>query len=138
MVRLIGRIVATAGVAIAAFACGDDNGVTGPSPEVSTVTENFSGSINPNGAFTHTFSSTRSGPVTATLTSITPDAAMTIGLSLGTWNGAACQIVIANDRAALNTVVTGIASSLGSLCVRVYDIGTIRGQTTYEVRVEHP
>ncbi len=137
MVRWIARIVATVGVAMAASACGDDNGVTSPTTDVPIVTETFAGSINPNGAFTHTFSSTRSGSVTATLTSLGSDASR-IGLSLGTYNGSACAVIIAKDDAVLNTVVTGIASSLGSLCVRIYDVGALKAQTSYQVVVAHP
>lgn len=136
MVRLIPRMLVTFGLVVATFACSDDNGAI-TSPDPTTVTQVFSGSLNPNGAFTHTFASTRSGPVTATLTSIGSDASA-IGLSLGTLNGTACQVVVANDRATVNTVVTGIASSLGSLCVRLYDVGLLTRQTSYEVTVVHP
>jgi hypothetical protein len=72
--------------------------------------------------------------------SLSPDAAV-IGLSLGTWNDSAatCQVTLANDKATQGTVVTGLASSLGNLCLRVYDAaGTLEQETTYEVEVVHP
>jgi hypothetical protein len=34
--------------------------------------------------------------------------------------------------------ITGSASALGSFCVRIYDIGALTGNITYEVRVTHP
>ena len=59
-------------------------------------------------------------------------------MSLGTWNGIACQIVIANDKASSGTVVTGTASAIGNLCVRIYDIGEVSGTASYSISVFHP
>ena len=61
-----------------------------------------------------------------------------VGLSLGTWNGTSCQIVLANDKATQAAVVIGTASSAGSLCVRVYDVGNVADPITYEIQVVHP
>lgn len=120
-------------------ACADDlaTTLTDPTPTTST-TEVFTGTINRNGAATHTFTTTRSGSVTATLSSLRPDNTIAIGLSLGTWNGEACQTVIARDRAVVGNVVIGTASSAGTLCVRVYDVGALVAPTKYEVQVVRP
>ena len=107
----------------------------GPAP---IVTETFSGDLGRNGARTHSFSTSASGSVTATLTALAPDSALVVGFSLGTWNGSVCNVVLANDAATQGTVVTGGVSSFGSLCVRVYDVGNITGQISYEVTVAHP
>lgn len=119
--------------------CSDDEPTTptssSPAP---TVTETFSGMVNRNGAATHNFNTSASGTVTATLTTLGPDNALVVGLSLGTWNGSVCQIVLANDRATQSTVITGAVSALGSLCVRIYDVGTITDPITYEITVVHP
>lgn len=131
-------LLATLVVALAA-ACGD-NGTpatpTTPTPTTATVT--FLGTITPNGAATHVFTATASGTVTATLTSVGPDSAVRIGFALGTWNGAICQVVLANDNAVQGAVITGGLSSSGNLCVRIYDIGTLTEPATYEVQVVHP
>jgi hypothetical protein len=120
-------------------ACGDDDPTPiDPTPIPEDTTETFTGSLNPNGGITHPFNAARSGTITATLTSVAPDATVTVGLSLGTWNGASCQIVIANDRATQGTVVIGTGSSLGPFCVRLYDIGSLAETITYEVQVRHP
>jgi hypothetical protein len=122
-------------------ACGSDNS-TPTTPTPPTITEVFSGTLNPNGAATHPFAVSRSGGVTAQLTVVTHDStgsdpALVLGLSLGTWNGSTCQITIAKDNAVLATLVTGNASSAGSLCVRVYDVGNFTESTSYEVQVVH-
>jgi hypothetical protein len=119
--------------------CGGDDSPTPTEPTpLPTVTEIFSGTIPPNGAATHPFGAQRSGTVTATLTTVGPDNTVRIGLSLGTWNGVLCQTVLSNDQAVQGTIITGIVSSLGTLCTRVYDIGTLTQPASYEVQVVHP
>ena len=103
-----------------------------------TVTETFSGTLTKNGAVTHTFVSGAAGTVTATLSLLSPDASTPIGLSLGTWNGATCAIVLANDKAIQTSVVTGNVSAVGSLCARVYDVGNLSAPASYEIQIVHP
>jgi hypothetical protein len=129
-------------VSFLAAACGgnDDPLPTEPSP--ATFTEVFAGTLNPNGAATHPFGVSRSGLLTAQLTAVShestgADPSLVMGLSLGTWNGSACQITLAKDDAVQNTVLTGQASQAGALCVRVYDVGRFTENTTYEVQVVH-
>ncbi len=81
----------------------------------------------------------RSGQVQARIARLEPDATVTIGLSLGTWNGAACQTIISNDAATVSTVVIGVVDREGRLCVRVYDAaGTLPQATDYELTVVRP
>ncbi len=137
MPRVIRTFLLAALVAVAA-ACGDDATTpTTPTPPV-TVTETFSGTVTRNGAATHTFATQASGSVTATLTTLGPDSALVVGLSLGTFNGSACQLVITKDDATQGTVVTGGVSTLGNLCVRIYDVGNITDPITYDITVVHP
>ena len=127
-------------VALAAVGCGnDDNNNTPTSPTTpTTVTETYADSFGRNGARTHNFTTSASGTVTATLTTLAPDAELLVGFSLGTWNGTSCQLVITNDAAKQGTVVTGGVSALGSLCVRIYDVGNITETISYEITVVHP
>ena len=94
------------------IACGSDDSSGLPTdPTTPTeITESFQGTLTVNGAQTHSFIVERAGRVTAQLRSLS-DTNATIGLSLGTWNGAACQIIISNTAATLNTAVTGTAQS---------------------------
>ncbi len=128
------------GALLSTTACGKNNPApTAPTPTpLPTITETFSGSINRNGAATHTFLAQASGTVTLTLTTLTPESTPAIGVSLGTWNGTACQIVIANTNAAQGAIVLGIASSAGNLCVFVQDVGKIDVAASYEISVVHP
>ncbi len=126
-------------LALAATACDNKQTTLPTAPEVVKTTETFTGTIGINGAATHAFFTTGIGTLTATLTVLDPAETETIGLSMGTWNGVTCAIVLANDKAVLTSVVTGaVSTSVGSLCVRVYDTGGLVGPTNYEVQVVHP
>jgi hypothetical protein len=132
------RLLALLGMAAAAPACGGTlaNLPTAPTPTISTDT--FSGTLTRNGAATYPFAALQSGNVTASLTSVGSDNTIPIGLGLGTWNGSACQILLANDSATPGVLVKAIVNAAGSLCVRVYDVGNVVGPLSYEVNVVHP
>jgi hypothetical protein len=139
-VRMILGALALA-AALAAAACTDDDDIptepTDPTP--TTVTETFAGSISTNGARTEPFTVNAGGTVQAVLSKVEPDAAVVVGLSLGTWNGTSCQVVLANDQATQGSLLTATVSAAGRLCVRVYDAaGTLGGPITYEISLVHP
>jgi len=120
-------------------ACGDNLTTTTPTDTTTTtVTDTFPGAINPNGGATHTFATARSGSITVTLNALSPDNTVTVGLSLGTWNGESCQTVIARDSTTMGNSIVGTASASGSFCVRVYDVGKLTESTSYDVQVVHP
>lgn len=123
--------------ALGAAACSDPTTPTQTTTPI-TVTDNFVGALTKNGATSYSFTTATSGTVIATLSSLGPDATTLVGLGLGTWNGSACQIILANDRAIQGSVVLGAASSAGSLCVRIYDIGNVTDLVSYQIQVAHP
>jgi len=138
MSRLLVRSLPFVLAIVMTSACGNDPVQPPTAPTPDPITEVFSGTINPNGAATHTFSSSLSGSVSATLSMIDPDDATVVGLSLGTWNGTGCATVIANDSAALTSTIFGNVTQAGQLCVRIYDVGRLAGLTNYEITVVHP
>lgn len=119
-------------------ACGDDETIATPTtPTPVSVSETFNDTLNPNGGRTHPFVVERAGEVTATITAIEADPVPTVGLSLGTWNGLACQAILANDAAIVGQTLTGSATSIGQFCVRVFDNGRLTGNINYSVTVTH-
>jgi hypothetical protein len=132
------RSASLAFAVLAMTSCGDDpdNTVTLPTPD--PVTEVFTGTLTVSGGVTHPFNAGFAGSVTATLSNIGPDENPTVGLLLGTWNGASCAVVIANDAAVRSTVIVGIVNQPGQLCVRIYDVGRITNPNDYEITVVHP
>ena len=128
-------------MAAALFAAGCDNTIEnapGPTAPAPTTTENFEGTINPNGAGNHTFLTAAAGTVTVTLTEVTPDSALQVGLVLGTWNGIICQMSMAMDPAVQGNQILGSVSGAGSLCVRVHDNGRLSAPLSYKLTVVHP
>lgn len=134
--RLAGVVLVGALVTVG---CGEDEAPATPTtPTPTTVTDTFSGTINKNGAATHNFTAAMQGTVTATLTSLMPNEEIVVGFGLGTWNGSACNVVLARDQAVKTTVIYGNVNASGDLCVRVYDVGNVTTETSYEVTVVHP
>jgi len=146
MRRLLVRVLMLIPIAGMASACGSSSSTTTPiGPSLPTVlTETFSGTLTHNAAYTHPFSVTAAGSVTVFLISSTnagnlADNQITLGVSLGTWNGASCAIVIANDNVSPGSNITGTATAAGNLCVRVYDVGFVPSSSdNYELLVDHP
>ena len=121
-------------------ACDNNTTPTTPTPPVLT-TDTFTGTLVANGGITHQFSASRTGTVTATLTAVGPDSSKTVGFSMGTVIGTVCQAVLANDAAVQNAALSATASTQGTYCVRIYDVGSITAATgpfTYTITVQHP
>src|SRR5262245_38469664 len=116
--------------ALGAAACSSDTPTT-PTTTPVTVTDTFSGTLTQNGAASYPFITAASGSVQATLTTLAPDATLIVGMSLGTWNGSSCNVVIVKDKAGLQSTLLGQASASGSLCVRIYDVGNVIDPITY-------
>jgi len=115
-----------------------------PTPEPTVLTVTFSGTLTRNSAYTHPFTVTDQGNVSVFLLISTdvrdPDAGgIPLGVSLGTWNGSTCAIVIANDQMAPGTSLplSGRATAAGNLCVRVYDVGFVPVAANYELLIDH-
>ncbi len=129
--------VALAGLGLVTAGCGGANNFVPPTGATPIpVTETFTDTLQPNGAFTYPFVAQSSGSIQVTLTAVDPDVAL--GVSLGTWNGLTCQAVIANDKAAIGVAVIGTATAIGNFCARVYDVGTVTGPTSFTLSVLRP
>lgn len=125
-------------LAMSAVACEGDIANFPTTPDPVTVTETFTGSVNINGGATHPFFSSATGTVSATLTSLGENPPSAVGLSLGTMSGSTCSLLLTNDRAVVTSIVSGTVTTLGgSLCVRIYDVGSLTATVPYEIRVEH-
>jgi hypothetical protein len=138
MSRSLLRLVSLVAVTLTA-GCNTNNpfAVT-PTAPTDPVTATFTGRVTLNGASTHTFSATTSGRVTATLSSLSPDATAVAGFAMGEWTGVSCVERIANDSAVQSTVITGNVAAAAQLCIRVRDVGRFTEPIDYEVTVVHP
>ena len=125
-------------VAAVLFSSACSNTPTTPTtPTTTTVTDTFSGTLSRNGASSYAFSVSAAGFVYATLTTVA-DSTTVVGLSLGTWTGTSCTVVLSNDQAVQGTTVTGSVTGIGTLCARVYDVGKVASPLDYQITVVHP
>jgi hypothetical protein len=139
MHRLISRLVPLIAVLLIVSGCGSNSDDTVVAPPPPTLIETFSGTLTPNGGTTFSFNVTGAGDMRAQLTTLSPDSTKPVGLSLGTWNGSICQVILPNDNSIQGSVVDGRASTTGSFCVRIYDAaGTVTDPQTYVIDVFHP
>jgi len=139
MHRLISRLVLLAALSLIVGGCGNNSSDAVVAPPPPTLTDTFSGTLTLNGAAAFPFTVTGSGTIQAQLTTLSPDSNKPVGLSLGTWNGSICQIVLDNPNSVQGAVVPGNSSTTGSFCVRIYDAaGTVVQPQTYVIDVSHP
>src|SRR6516225_689945 len=146
---MLRRIVCGLGLsALVALSAGCKTTTISPSIPTAPTTETFSGLLNATGVVTVSFITSTGGNVSATLTSVGPDATQTVGFSLGTFNASTntCTVVFDNSAALQSAVFNTTASTTGSYCVRVYDNGSVATAVangtakafTYTITVSHP
>ena len=141
-VLLLGLALALAGTS----ACSDNTLsqlAAASTTTAATSTDTFTGTLSQNGAFTHIFTVTTLGAVAVTITSLAPNTAQIVGLSLGVWNGTACSTSPATGGSATDVASTGSSITLnttaaGNLCARLYDVGFITTPVLYTMQVTHP
>ena len=128
--RALPLVLAT--IAIAACEETPVTPIVNPDPTV----KSFSGRVTVNGGVTHRFLTTASGNITVQIKTLSPSSAM-VGLWLGIWTGASCNMMIENPDAVVNTLLTGVTSATGEFCARVFDLGRLTEPSDYTVEVTH-
>ena len=124
-------------LAFAAAACSSDTAVPpAPTPVPASITDMFTGSLSVAGTSAQPFTVNETGHLTVTLNSVTPSAA--VGVGIGTPSAGGCALVSRQSpvTAGSTTVFSGIALK-GNLCVSVYDIGNLTDTVTYTLTVFH-
>jgi hypothetical protein len=134
------RVCVLLPVVVLSFGCDGEINNLPTTPDPVIVTETFTGDLNINGAATHNVFTAATGAVSATLTSLGDAPPAKIGFSMGTLGTTGvCTTVITNDSAVVSSSLVGTVATLaGSLCVRVYDVGSLTGTVPYTFTVTHP
>jgi hypothetical protein len=120
-----------------------------PTPTPTPITETFTGTLNPAATNVHTIvAALTGGAMTATLDDVGPDAAKTLGFSLGTYNPTLniCTVNFDNPAALKGAVFKATAATAGFYCARVYDNGSVAAAAadgtatsfSYTVTITHP
>jgi ABC-type Fe3+-hydroxamate transport system substrate-binding protein len=138
MYRYRSRALLLAVAILAMGACSNSALTTATTTAPCPCTDTFSNTLSVNGAFTHTFTITNLGSVTAAIVSLGPNSAQILGFGLGVWNGTSCTVASSSDTATTGSTITLNASAAGTLCVRLYDVGFITTPVLYTLQVVHP
>ena len=136
------RLAALLVTGLWALACDSTDPISTPTtPSVEPKTDTFNGRLTAGGAVTFPFVVAAAGPVTATLSSVTPGTAPPIGMGLGTWDAenAACRLIVTNDSARQGAVISTATLNATNLCVRISDAGSaVLADVSFTLQVVHP
>ncbi len=139
----LGAFLLVVPLALAAAGCSDTINVTPPTepstPETTEpVTEMFGGTVT-QGTVSYQAVFARVGTVTLTMTGIGPDPSATLGMSVGVLNGVACSAAMDNPSAKVGSQLIGTVTGPTTICVRVYDAGTVAADATltYEISIKY-
>ena len=131
--------------ALCCGACGEDPVTTSPSTTTKVrTTEVFTGTLTVGGAQFYSFLSSESGTTDVTLVSLRPSGstastlATVVGLGVGTPSGIDCALMSAITTAPGLAAQLSVTTSTRTYCVKVADVGNLRGATDYTVRLLHP
>jgi hypothetical protein len=105
----------------------------------SSNTETFSGAVpQQTSVVAGTFTVSQTGPVSVTLVSLNPPAAM--GLGIGTPSGTnACALTTSTSNAVAGTAAQiSVTENAGTFCVSLYDVGNLTSAAVYTITVTHP
>jgi hypothetical protein len=133
------RAVAIAlGLAALAAACGGSSATTPTTtPTPTTMTETFTGTVPAGGVAFHNFTVAQQGTITATLTTLSPQSTITVGLGIGNPSGTTCTLTSTNETTKMGSVLSGTIA-VGAYCIQIYDIGNIQGSDDYTITLVHP
>jgi hypothetical protein len=118
-------------------ACADPVAPATPTPVPPGLTETFTGTLAVLGVNTYPFTVQQVGGVTATITDMTPSAAVRLGI--GSQGATGCTVIQSVTAVAGPTPqLSGTASVSGSFCVAVSDINNLVEPVTFTLVVRHP
>lgn len=95
----------------------------------------FTGTLQPGGRASYTFTVAQDGYVQATLVGLGAETGTTVGLGIGTASATACSVIQSVTTAAgpaAQLIGTGLA---GTLCVTIFDEGKLTAPTLYTITV---
>jgi hypothetical protein len=123
-------------LAACAAACSDPVPPPAPSVVPASITESFTGTVPVSGTDFHQITINQVSHVSVTLDSVTPAAAL--GVGIGSLSNGICLLVSQNSPVVqgATAVLSGTALA-GTVCVSVFDIGSLVEPVTYTISVAH-
>jgi hypothetical protein len=108
-------------------------------PSSTAITATFSGAIAPQGPAAFFTFTAAAGPVSVTLTSLSPSSVTGIGLGIGTPNGTtSCSLSNFTTSATASSIAQiTVTETAGTYCAQVYDPGNLASTSTFTISVSH-
>jgi hypothetical protein len=134
------RLTAVAALAAASLIAGSCGGITDPSKN---TVDTFTGTLQVGGNMGHPFTASKTGEISAKVTSMSPVSNTFIGViwaqapSDGTCVSS-LGILQQNNFAQVNIPAISGAIVSGKYCIIVYDVGAFTAPQTYTITVSHP
>jgi hypothetical protein len=131
-------VLLSVAMALTCAACSDPEAPPAPTPVDPTITENFTGTLNPFGTNVHPFTITQVGGLKVTINNVTPSAA--IGVAVGTPSPATGTCIPITGLTAVggpDAQISGTATIPGNFCLNVSDVGNLVEAVTYTITVLH-
>ena len=135
--RVLGRGLLALALAGAVSSCGGDTS-TATTPTPTSVIDTFNGTLAAQGSVQFPFTVTTPGVVSATLTSLNPQATITVGFGLGQPSAGVCNLITGafSESAKVGQPISGTIGA-GSYCVALYDIGNVVGSDDFIITISH-
>src|SRR5207237_10654158 len=112
-----------------------------PTPAAPTVTENWTGTLVPNGTRFYSYNVSQLGTVNITLVSVASagvPSTVTMGLASGTPAGTGCSTTGDVNGAAGCTRRLSVTLDAGVHCAKFYDIGNLVTPADFAITIAHP
>ena len=116
------------------FGCGSSTTTSPTTTQTSPVTETWSGIIGVNGSATRSFTTSKAGTVTVTLTA--SDVPLGIGIGVPRVANAGCRLPVSQFD--MTGVSVSIPADTGNYCVQLYDQGNVVKQAAFTVQIVYP
>lgn len=119
-------------------ACSDPKPPAAPSLAAPSVTETFTGTLLLSGNNSHVFTVSQVGGVKVSLTSVSPSAAVGIGVGTpSTFSGTCSVLSVLTVVGGPGVQMSGTATVTGTFCLAVYDVGNLVESVNYTITVLH-
>jgi hypothetical protein len=106
-------------------------------PTAATTSQAFTGVLSASGAVVQSVTVGASGEFDLTLSSLTPQTTITVGLGIGQPANGTCGLLTSIENAKVGSLVS-LTAVAGAYCVVIYDIGNVQGSDTFTLTVVHP
>jgi hypothetical protein len=106
-------------------------------PTGATNTQTFTGVLSASGSVVQSVTVAGSGEFDLTLSSLTPQTTITVGLGIGQPANGTCGLLTSIENAKVGSLLS-LSAVAGSYCVVIYDIGNVQGSDSFTLTVVHP